>query len=50
MRKQRAPSRDEITPTTPLRLDVAAALAFPGGSMGASGPRWKLHVAGWLLS
>lgn len=42
-RKRRIPNRDEIPPAT-------AALAFPGGSMGASGPRWKLHVAGWLLS
>lgn len=36
---RRLPSRDEITDTTPLRLDVAAALAFPDGSLGASGLR-----------
>jgi len=28
-----------ITPTTPLRLDVAADLAFPGGGMTVSGLR-----------
>jgi len=39
MRKRRIPSKDELTPTTPLRLDVAAAVAFPDGSMGASGLR-----------
>ena len=33
------PSRDQVTDTQPLRLDVAAALAFPDGSMGASGLR-----------
>ena len=33
------PTRDEIGPTTPLRLGVAAALAFPDGSMTASGLR-----------
>lgn len=27
------PSPDTITPTTPLRLEVAAALGFPDGSM-----------------
>lgn len=36
---KRIPRLDEITDTTPLRLDVAAALAFPDGSMGASGLR-----------
>lgn len=31
------PPRDEVKPDTPLRLSVAAALAFPDGSMTASG-------------
>jgi len=33
------PSREEISRDTPLRLSVAAALAFPDGSLGASGLR-----------
>src|SRR5690242_17923606 len=33
------PSREEITPHTPLRLCVAAALAFPDQSLTASGLR-----------
>ena len=33
------PAPDKITPDTPLRLGVAAALAFPDGSMTASGLR-----------
>ena len=33
------PSPDSIGPDTPLRLDVAATLAFPGGGMTASGLR-----------
>src|SRR5882724_7305671 len=33
------PRRDEVTPDTPLRLGIAAALAFPDGSMTASGLR-----------
>src|ERR1700722_5652218 len=33
------PSSQEINPDTPLRLSVAAALAFPDGSMTASGLR-----------
>jgi hypothetical protein len=33
------PSRDLIRPDTPLRLNIAAALAFPDGSMTASGLR-----------
>ena len=33
------PSRESITPDTPLRLSVAAALAYPDGSMTASGLR-----------
>jgi hypothetical protein len=39
MRRATIPSRDEIAPDTPLRLDVAAAIAFPDGSMTASGLR-----------
>lgn len=33
------PDRSEITDDTPLRLAVAAALAYPDGSMTASGLR-----------
>jgi hypothetical protein len=33
------PNREEIGPDTPLRLDVAAHVAFPGGGMTASGLR-----------
>src|SRR5215831_10968511 len=33
------PDRSEISATTPLRLAVAAALAYPDGSMTASGLR-----------
>jgi hypothetical protein len=33
------PSRESITTDTPLRLSVAAALAYPDGSMTASGLR-----------
>src|SRR5690242_20253126 len=33
------PPREQIEPNTPLRLTVAAALAFPDGSMTASGLR-----------
>src|SRR5580692_12706748 len=39
MTRSRLPSREEIGPDTPLRLGVAAALAFPDGSMTASGLR-----------
>jgi hypothetical protein len=38
-RDGRVPALDQVKPDTPLRLDVAAALAFPDGSMGASGLR-----------
>jgi hypothetical protein len=34
------PPRDGVKPDTPLRLTVAAALAFPDGSMTASGRHW----------
>ena len=33
------PSPDRVTPDSPLRLSVAAALAFPDGSMSPSGLR-----------
>src|SRR6476620_10685667 len=33
------PAPEQVTPDTPLRLGVAAALAFPDGSMTASGLR-----------
>ena len=33
------PKPEEIGPDTPLRLDVAARVAFPGGGMTASGLR-----------
>ena len=39
MKRTTLPSRDEIRPDTPLRLNIAAALAFPDGSMTASGLR-----------
>jgi hypothetical protein len=40
-RQAALPSKDGIKPSTPLRLHVAAALAFPDGSMTASGLRRK---------
>ena len=33
------PKRENIDPDTPLRLGIAAAVAFPDGSMTASGLR-----------
>jgi hypothetical protein len=33
------PDRSEIGPNTPLRIDVAAAVAYPDGSMGTKGLR-----------
>jgi len=42
------PSRDEIDLNTPLRLSVAAALAFPDGSLTASGLR-REHARGRLV-
>jgi hypothetical protein len=33
------PSPEQVTPDTPLRLEIAAALAFPDGSMTAAGLR-----------
>jgi hypothetical protein len=38
------PPRNEITPDMPLRLTVAAALAFPGGPMSASGLRREVFM------
>src|SRR5689334_13615062 len=37
--RQFTPSRESITSDAPLRLSVAAAIAFPDGSMSASGLR-----------
>jgi integrase len=37
--RSRVPDPDQVKPDTPLRLDVAAALAFPDGSMTGSGLR-----------
>lgn len=37
VRQARTPSRDEIGPDTPLRLAVAAVIAFTEGSMTTSG-------------
>jgi hypothetical protein len=39
MAKAALPNTDKILPDTPLRLSVAAAIAFPDGSMTASGLR-----------
>jgi hypothetical protein len=38
-RPEELPSPNAITPETPLRLAVAAAIAFPDGSMTVSGLR-----------
>lgn len=38
---------DQFDDTTPLRVDIAAQIAFPGGSMEAVGPR-KERDAGRL--
>jgi hypothetical protein len=40
---KRVPSPDTITPTTPLRLDIAAQIAFPDGSIGVSGLRREIE-------
>jgi hypothetical protein len=37
------PPPDQISPDTPLRLGIAAALAFPDGSMAAAGLRRELN-------
>jgi hypothetical protein len=44
----RLPGIDAIHPETPLRLDVAAAIAYPDGSMTASGLR-REHKRGRLI-
>jgi len=41
------PSPETVTPTTPLRLDVAARLAFPDGSIKASALR-RMAASGKL--
>ena len=45
-RQAASPSKDWIKPSTPLRLHAAAALAFPDGSMTASGLRRKTQHRG----
>jgi len=40
---KRVPSPDTITTTTPLRLDIAAQIAFPDGSIGVSGLRREIE-------
>ena len=40
---KRVPSPDTITPTTPLRLDITAQIAFPDGSIGVSGLRREIE-------
>jgi hypothetical protein len=39
MMRSRVPELDKVKPDTPLRLDIAATLAYPDGSMSASGLR-----------
>jgi hypothetical protein len=34
---------EKITPDTPLRLGIAAGIAFPDGSMAAAGGRRELN-------
>jgi hypothetical protein len=41
--KAAIPSLETITPTTPLRLDIAARLAFPDSSMDVSGLRGEIN-------
>jgi hypothetical protein len=38
------PTPDQITPHTPLRLEVAAAMFYPDGSMTASGLRCEASL------
>src|SRR5258706_13017246 len=47
-----APSLDRVTPDTPLRLSVAAALAFPDGSMrqGCTPDRGALMTVKYLTA
>jgi hypothetical protein len=35
------PSQQDVSPTTPLGLGVATVMAFPDGSMTASGLCWE---------
>jgi hypothetical protein len=42
-RPKLVPSPDTITPTTPLRLEIAARIAFPDGSIGVSGLRREIQ-------
>jgi hypothetical protein len=42
------PLRDEVGPATALRLNVAAALAFPDGSMTVSGHGYDAEA--WLVA
>ena len=42
--RQQLPFRNEVRPDTPLRLSVAVQLAFPDGSMTASGLRREVPV------
>jgi hypothetical protein len=46
--QRKVPDLDQIKPDTPLRLDVAAAVAYPDGSMTASGLR-KENARGRLV-
>jgi hypothetical protein len=39
------PALERITPTTPLRLAVAARLAFPDGSMSEKALREMAHAS-----
>jgi hypothetical protein len=41
-RQRKLASPETVTPTTPLRLDIAAQLAFPDGSIGVSGLRREI--------
>src|SRR3954468_1355546 len=45
--KTKFPQPETVTPTTPLRLEVAARIGFPDGSMSASALR-RLAVSGQL--
>ena len=40
---RQSPVAGVITPTTPLRLEMAAKLAFPDGSMGVAGLRKEIE-------
>jgi hypothetical protein len=44
--RAKIPSRDQVGWDTPLRLNVAAALAFPDGTMTAHGER-REHDTPW---